>query len=254
MFKKVNVAQLAQFNSDASCELVQLYENAVKTDIQKQLEQSPSQTFAPSCIRCKRKSWFRLRGAAVDKLPEPDSVMDFTAMVGTAIHAYVQKKLSRVLGAEWVEVEDYLREFPIPYQYTLTKSNYETLVELSDPPMKFACDGIIKIRGIYYLLEIKSSDYESWRKLSSFKEHHRDQIETYSTILNIPHVLTLYVDRLYGNVKSYEYTVSANEMSQVRQDMIYVQQMAAACIAPDRLPVGDYMCSNCEYKIKCREW
>ena len=254
MFKKVNTAQLAQFNSDASCTLIQTLENAIKQDIQEQINRPISRTFAPSCIRCKRKSWFRLRGAAADMLSEPDTVMDFTAMVGTATHEYVQSKLSKALGAEWIEVEDYLKEFPIPYKYSLTKSGYETLIELSDPPMKFACDGIIKIRGAYYLLEIKSSEYESWRSLSTSKEHHLDQIKTYSTILNIPHVLTLYVDRLYGNMKSYEHTVSEDEMSQVRQGIAYVQQMAEACIAPERLPNGDYMCSNCEYKLKCREW
>ena len=254
MFRQVKTAQLAQFNSDASCTLIQILQNAVKQDIQKQIARPKSKTFAPSGIRCKRKSWFRLRGAEPGKLPEPDTVMDFTAAIGTAIHKYVQSKLSKVLGAEWVEVEDYLREFPIPYKYSLTKTEYETQVEIADPPIRFACDGIIKIRGIYYLLEIKSSDYESWRNLSGPKEHHLDQIENYSTILNIPHVLTLYVDRLYGGMKAYEYTVSEDIMSSAKQSMIYVQQMAAACIAPERLPAGDYMCSNCEYKLKCKEW
>ena len=254
MFRQVKTAQLAQFNSDASCTLIQILQNAVKQDIQKQIARPKSKTFAPSGIRCKRKSWFRLRGAEPDKLPEPDTVMDFTAVIGTAIHKYVQSKLSKVLGAEWIEVEDYLREFPIPYKYSLTKTEYETQVEIADPPIRFACDGIIKIRGTYYLLEIKSSDYESWRNLSGPKEHHLDQIENYSTILNIPHVLTLYVDRLYGGMKAYEYTVSEDIMSSAKQSMAYVQQMAAACIAPERLPAGDYMCSNCEYKLKCKEW
>ena len=254
MFKQVKTAQLAQFNSDASCTLVQILQNAVTQDIQEQISRPKPKAFAPSAIRCKRKSWFRLRGAAADKLPEPDAVMDFTAMIGTAIHKYVQSKLSKALGAEWIEVEDYLREFPIPYKYSLTKTKYETQVSISDPPIKFACDGIIKIRGVYYLLEIKSSDYESWRNLAVSKEHHLDQIETYSTILNIPHVLTLYVDRVYGGMKAYEHTISEDTMCGVRQNMAYVKQMADACIAPERLPAGDYMCVNCEYKLKCKEW
>ena len=73
-------------------------------------------------------------------------------------------------------------------------------------------------------------------------------------MLNIPHVLSLYIDRMYGRVKSFEFSVSASEMSIIKQDMAYVQQMAAANIAPERLPTGDYMCSNCEYKLKCKEW
>lgn len=254
MFRKAETAQLASFNSDASCQLLEIIERTVKQDIQAQGFRPKSRTFAPSAMRCKRKSWFRLRGAEPDIISEPDTVMDFTAMLGTAIHQYVQEKLSKALGADWIDVEEYLREFPISYKYTLQKSGYETLVEIEDPPVRFAVDGILRLSGMYRLLEIKSSEYDSWHSLSTFKGHHRDQIEVYSTILNLPDVLTLYVDRQYGGMKSYEHRVTETEMCSVRQGMRYVQQMADACIAPERLPTGDYMCSNCEYKIKCREW
>lgn len=254
MFHKVTIPQLAQFNSDASCDLISLYTSTNIENIRTDCARPRPQTFAPSAMRCKRKSWFRLRGAKPDILPEPDPKMQFTAMLGTAIHRHVQATLKQALGDDWIEVADYLRMFPVSYEYTLKQSDFETVVSISDPPITFACDGIIKLRNKYYLLEIKSSEYESFCKLTDTKPHHKPQICTYGAWLNIPNTLSLYVDRLYGDVKSFEYTLSASEMSAVKQDMYYVQQMAEACIAPERLPAGDYMCSNCEYKLKCKEW
>lgn len=234
--------------------LVDIYEEAQKANIRGSCAEPSSKSFAPSAMRCKRKSWFRLRGTLPDTLIEPDTVMDHTATVGTALHAHIQGLLSKALGEDWIDVETYLTQFPIPYKYTLVKNGYETLVQIDDPPIKFACDGIIRLKGCYYLLEIKSSEYDSWINLKETKPHHKEQINAYSTMLNIPHVLTLYIDRLYGKVKSFEFSVSAETMSRIKQEMIYVQDMAKANIAPDKLPTGDYMCSNCEYKLKCKEW
>jgi hypothetical protein len=252
-FRKISPST-ASFNSDASSFLVDFYKMALKARIQREGARQKSRTFAPSCMRCQRKSWFRLRGAEPDFLQEPDMVLDHTATVGTALHEHIQAILSDAFGEDWISVSDYLKEFPIPYKYTLQQSGYETLIEIDSPPIKFACDGIIRMKGTYYLLEIKSSEYNSWLELNGAKEHHKEQIRTYATILNIPHILTLYIDRLYGDVKSYEMSVSGTEMSNIKQGMEYVMQMAKANIAPERLPTGDYLCSNCEYKKKCKEW
>lgn len=254
MFREVNFAHLAKFNSDASRILIDTYETQITKTIQEKCAGPSSCTFAPSSMRCKRKSWFRLRGAKPDYLDNPDSVLDFTANIGTAIHAMVQKTLSQALGDDWIEVEDYLSEHPIAYSYALVKSGYETRVEIADPPIKFACDGIVRINGKYYLLEIKTADYSSWDKLTEAKPYHMDQIKSYATILGIESVLTLYVDRQYGGVKSYEYLISLPEMMQVKQDMAYVLDCLSKNLAPERLPATDYMCRNCEYRLKCQEW
>lgn len=244
----------ANFNSDASCFLVSSYEDALRAKIQAECARPSSCTFAPSSMRCKRKSWFRLRNTAPDVLREPDLILDHTATVGTALHEHIQMLLSEALGEDWVPVDVYLKQFPIPYKYTLSQNGYETRVEIEDPPLKFACDGIIKYRGVYYLLEIKSSEYDSWSRLTETKPHHIEQIQTYATYLNLHNVLTLYIDRLYGKVKSFEFSISEDDMSRIKQEMRYVQQMVVANIAHDKLPNGDYMCSNCEYKLKCKEW
>ena len=253
-FRQVNFEHLAKFNSEASSILINKYKDQLIANIQSECAGPKSCTFAPSSMRCNRKSWFRLRGTQPDFIAEPDLVLSHTAVVGTALHEHIQSVLEQAFGADWVSVEDYLKENPIPYKYVLTQNGHETLVEIPEIPIKFACDGILRIHGKVYLLERKSSEENSWDKLTTTKPHHMDQIETYSTILNIPNVLTLYVDRQFGDVKSYEHTIPLEHMIAVNDRIAYVKRMVEMNLAPDRLPVDDYMCLNCEYKTKCKEW
>lgn len=67
-------------------------------------------------------------------------------------------------------------------------------------------------------------------------------------------MLVLYQDRQYGDIKCYEKHISESDNAAVLQEFKHVQLMAESNLAPDRLPNNDYMCTNCEYKKKCREW
>lgn len=253
-FRQINFEHLAKFNSEASSTLITRYTEQIIDNIRAESAKVKSCTFAPSSIRCDRKQWFRLRGTEPDFLAEPDLVMTHTAVVGSALHENIQTVLEQSFGDDWIDVESFLKENPIPYEYSLIKRGHETLVIIPDIPIKFACDGILRINGKYYLLEIKSSEYSSWDALTTSKEHHLDQIKTYCTVLNISNVLTLYIDRQYGDVKSYEHTISAADMQSIRNKIEHIKFMVEANLAPDKLPQGDYMCLNCEYKKKCKEW
>ena len=254
MFRPVDFSHLSKFNSDTSAKLIDMIENQAKADIQEESARPKSRTFAPSSLRCRRKSWFRIRGSQPDSLPNPDLTLDFTAKLGTYIHTLIQEKLSKALVEDWIPVKQYLAENPIPYTYSIKESGYETQICIENPPLKFACDGIIRLNGKLYLLEIKTSEYSSWDSLVEAKPHHMDQIKAYSTILNIPNVLTLYVDRQYGGLKSFEYAISIGEMNEILNIFEYVSDCAEKNLAPERLPESDYMCRNCEYSKKCREW
>ena len=63
-----------------------------------------------SYIRCRRISWFRLRGVLPDKDEAPDLTLNFTADIGTACHKIIQSNLSEMYGDNWIDVEDYLSE------------------------------------------------------------------------------------------------------------------------------------------------
>ena len=151
MFKSVESIQLARFNSANSSDFLDLYETALDEMILAGESRIPSKTFAPSQTRCKRVSWFRLRGVQPEKEEVVDRSLDFTAQVGTSCHRRIQEVLSQKLGKDWIDVEEYLKEHGCDYDYTCVKNGYETLIQISNPPVKFAPDGIIFYKGKYWL-------------------------------------------------------------------------------------------------------
>lgn len=253
-FQRANFNTVISFNSAFSSRLLDIYREQSIQDIRAESARAKSRTFAPSGMRCLRKQWFRLRGVETDTLENPDLALDFRAKVGTDRHVAIQKRLQKALGKDWISVKDYLEDNPIPFSYEITESGMESLIKIESPPIKFAVDGIIRIDGRIFLLEIKTCDYSSFEMLTQQKPVHEDQVTLYASILGINDVLFLYEDRQNGGMKSYQYTVKESAMSDTMAKLGYVMNMAEMNLAPDRLPSSDYMCSNCEYSKKCSEW
>ena len=259
-FRSANLDHVATFNSAISHDLIEIYNNQLDEDIRYKSSCIPSRTFAPSSMRCKRKSWFRLRGDDPDSLPTCDRVLEFNAAIGTACHEMIQGRLISALKShdkfEWVDVESYLQSIYPEDRYECSKYGYETRIHIFHPPIKFSCDGLLKSSSEYYLFEIKSCEYSAWNDLTEPKSEHIDQFNIYCTLLKINKGLFFYVDRQYGGIKCYEHQVPMNVQSKVFSDMKEVQEYAEFQIAPQGLPSGDPWCKPqmCPYFHKCREY
>lgn len=254
-FHAANMDAITRFNSATSNELLDKYESYVYESIQNSLMRKRSKSVAPSAFRCARKCWFRLQGSDPDFVSVPDITLNHTAEVGTSRHLIIQKNLSSMLKDDWIDVSDYLESIPdYPFDFTITKSGMESQVAICNPPVRFACDGIIRLNNKIYLLEIKTTEYSSWEQLTQPKAVHLDQIKLYGALLHITDVIMLYEDRQYGNLKCYEVNLKQSDIYYVLDRLRYIQEMVDHNLAPDRLDAGDYMCKNCEYQKKCSEW
>lgn len=261
-FRNANLsAHMITFNSAVSSDFLEFYNGIIDEEIKSSNEGPKHRTFAPSQMRCDRVSWFRLRGVEPDTIKVPDRFLSYTAEVGTSCHENIQNRLIKHLGADWITVQEWVDANPDlfkDYDMTLdTSRGNETLIEMRKPfPVRFACDGIIRFKGIVYLLEIKTSEFSSWNDLIEPKSKHIDQITCYSTLLHIPNVLFLYQDRNYGAFKCFEITISDAEHTKLKDRMNNVMQLVDANIAPEGLPVGDDWCSSnmCPYYKKCQSW
>lgn len=258
-FRSWNNQHLAKFNSADSSEFLDLYEDAREARILSDYDKPSHRSFAPSSFRCRRVQWFRLRGVQPDKPKIADTVLDFTAYIGTALHKMIQETLRDRLGANWIDVEHYIKEnLPNPDRYNCTKSvdSLETQVEISDPPVRFACDGIINWKGENILLEIKSSEFASWNEITDPKPQHVDQTKCYCALLNLHRVFFVYIDRQYGGVKCYDIRHPANNTEVILNDMKEIQEMAEYQLCPEALPRGDSWCTegHCRYFQKCKEY
>lgn len=258
MFHSVDFKSLASFNSAASCNVLQSYNNVVARTIQLERSELKSKTFAPSYFRCKRLNWFRLRGTEPDVVDKVDKSLEFSAKIGEACHAMIQSALMET--DMWVDVESYIRSntdtLPFGNQYLLNKKGYEYQIQIDNPPVKFACDGLLNIEGQMYLLEIKSCDRDTFESMTEPRPYHLDQVRCYCTLLGLSKVIFMYIDRVYGEVKCYEVAVTDTQKKDVLDTFNIVINSVEQNIAPEGLPTGDRNCTSnmCPYFKKCREW
>lgn len=256
MFIPVDDTYSTKTNSANSLEFLNLFESALDESILGGESETPSRTFAPSQIRCKRVSWFRLRGVSPETETNVDRGTNFTAIVGTACHQHIQEILSNRLGADWIDAEKYLELKRLPYEYSCSKNGFETQITITEPvPIRFAPDGIIYWKGRYWLLEIKTSEYSSFDRLSEPKPQHIDQVRCYATLLQLDNVLMLYQDRMYGNLKCFEVSVSESDKRNIWDMFTEVRNCVKMNIAPEK-PIDRKYCnpSYCRYYNKCKEW
>lgn len=256
-FKSVG-GHFAKFNSAVSGKFLDSYTEFVMSKLSANAASIPHQTFAPSSMRCDRRSWFRLRGVAPDTNRVPDMALNFTAEIGTACHRIIQSNLIELLGDDWIAVPKYLASIEFPYNYSLEVSGdgLETKICIQDPPINFACDGIVKYDGELYLLEIKTSEFSAWQDMMNPKSEHIDQILCYATLLQLDHILMMYQDRQYGGLKCYELRVAPSQKQGVLDKVNRVMEAVRTNIAPDGLPKGDKWCTPqmCSYYNKCKEY
>lgn len=254
-FQSFENFRVARFNSALSSHFLDYYEDSLDNFIRSAESEKPSQTFAPSSIRCKRISWFRLRGVEPEIEERVDRALRFTADIGTACHQIIQSTLIGSLGSDWIDPKEYLATLNPPYKYTCEQLGFETRIEILDPPIKFAPDGIIRFEGEYRLLEIKTSEHSSFEKLSGPKPNHIDQVKCYCTLLHLHSAIIVYQDRMYGDLKCYEIIVTDNDMRGIWDMFKEVQDCVDKNIAPSK-PQDTRYCtpSYCRYYSRCKEW
>lgn len=258
-FKKVNNTpslNAIEYNSEEAKLFLNDYKACVEKDLLEKSEYTPSKTFAPSSIRCKRQQWFRLRGTAPDKVIKPDTTLNFIANVGTDCHKRVQQVIKEKMPDKWVNVVSYVSHNKPDFDYVLYEGEYEARIKFSNPPVNFSCDGLLNLNDTIYLLEIKTTEPTSMKSLVGIKSEHLDQVQTYCTLLNIDNAIVMYVDRLYGELKCFTYRLSDVDKRRVINTFEEVMLKVEQNIIPEGLPQGDKWCnaSYCKYFKSCRRW
>ena len=124
-FRPAGLNHIVSFNSQTSYKFLSDYNDFVTNKIRAKSLEPKHKTFAMSYIRCRRISWFRLRGVLPDKDEAPDLTLNFTADIGTACHKIIQSNLSEMYGDNWkINGEYYLIEIK-----TADYSSFDSLTE-----------------------------------------------------------------------------------------------------------------------------
>ena len=218
----------------------------------------PSQTFKPSSLNCARGCYYQIMGV------QPDAGAVSFNMVGicnsgTDIHVRVQTAVMQMrengIDCDWIDVAQYIEENHLDHLIVREKKGTET--KLYDTRygtyISFMCDGIIKYKGKYYILEIKTESANKWYSRDNVDPKHYKQATSYSNSFKLDDVLFMYVDRDLLNIKVFEFHVT-NEM---RHELIAffntVQGYVERKIAPPKGDVKPNTCRYCNYATQCKK-
>lgn len=218
----------------------------------------PSKTFKPSGLSCRVACYYQIMGV------KPDSGNTSFNMIGicnsgTDIHVRVQTSIMQMkengIDCEWIDVAEYIKEQGLDYLIVREKKGTET--KLYDTRygtyISFMCDGIIKYKGKYYILEIKTESSNKWYSREGVDSKHYRQAISYSNSFKLDTVLFMYVDRDLLNVKTFEFVVT-NEM---RHELISFFNEVQGYVERQIVPPKDEnlpktACRYCSYIARCK--
>lgn len=217
----------------------------------------PSQTYKPSSMNCIRNMYYQLSGV------EPELGNSSYCLVGicnsgTDIHIRVQSAVENMknhgMDCEYIDVADFVRDRELDYLEVVSKSGMETKLYHKDLNMSFMCDGIIRYKKHYYILEIKTEMSMKWNRRESVDPSHHKQGTAYSLSLGLPEVMFLYVNRDVLDMKSYIFEPS----DEMKQDLVGTIEECDGYVGRKICPpkpedVPKKTCEYCNYKTQCRK-
>lgn len=216
----------------------------------------PSQTYKPSGMNCIRSMYYQVIG--VDVEPDSNYVMVGICEAGTDRHERIQNAISKMkengFDCEYIDVGEYVRSRGLDlYLDVVDKCGNETKLYDRVRNISFLCDGIIKYKGKYYIVEFKTESSFKWRDRKGVDPKHYNQARTYSLELQIDSVIFVYINRDIVDMKSYMYEVTESEREQIIELLntcqSYVDKREVPPIPDD---ANEKKCAYCNYRELCK--
>ena len=237
-------------------------EQAFLADLKKSMEvddiskyKKPSQTYKPSGMNCIRSMYYQVVGKDV-KPTNGGYMMIGICNSGTDIHVriqdYIDNMKSNGIECDYIDVADYIKIRELDDLTVTEKCGMETKLYHNKLNMSFMTDGIIRYKGKYYILEIKTEASFKWQNRKDVDPKHYNQGTAYSIAFGLDDVIFLYINRDVLDMKAYMFHVTDD----MKQDLIgkidacdgYVQRQITPP-KPDDLPRNT--CTYCSYKELC---
>lgn len=239
-------------------------EQSFLADLKRSIEMSadeekrkPSQTYKPSSMKCIRSMYYQRVGV------EPDAELSSYCSIGICnsgsdIHIRIQTAVENMkkhgIDCEYIDVADFVKSRNLDYLEIVSKSGMETKLFHKTLNMSFMCDGIIRYKNHYYILEIKTEASFKWSNRTDTDPAHYNQGTAYSVAFQLPEVLFLYINRDILDMKAYLF-VPSNEAKEELVGTIedcegYVNRLISP---PKPADITRNVCNYCSYKSQCRK-
>lgn len=208
--------------------------------------------YKPSSLNCLRMMFYYRNGTTIDGVDRPASSIGILQS-GEDRHLRIQKAITQMkqngFDVEWVDVETYIRDNKLTNLEVVSKKEFETTVHNKELDLLFLCDGIVKINGSYFIIEIKTENASSFYNRVAVAEEHKHQAACYSLSFNINKVIFIYENRDLCLKKAFLFTVPLS----LKNEVIGMIERCNEYVSKKELPTKLVckFCTYCDYKKKC---
>ena len=216
----------------------------------------PSQTYKPSSLHCIRNMYYQRVGveACGDR---SSSELVGICESGSDRHERLQMAVASMcdngIDCEYVDVAEYVKTHNLPDIDIVSKQGMETKLFNKKLCISFLCDGIIRYKGKYYILEIKTETNNKFWSRENVNPDHILQGTAYSLNLGISDVLFLYECRDNCSKKAYMLNVTDEMRSSLQNKILECEKCVHDNVVPAKPDdVSKHSCAYCNYKEQCK--
>lgn len=216
----------------------------------------PSKSYKPSSMKCIRNMYFQIVGADVD-VERANACLVGICESGTDRHERIQSAVCSMkdfgIDCEYINVADFVKEHNLTDLEIRDQKGFETKLYNKRYNISFMCDGIIKYKGKYYILEIKTESIYKWQSRNEVAEEHVSQGTAYSVSFGIDDVLFLYECRDTCDKKAFILEITPEmKMELVTKIEECDQYVCTLSVPPKPQDLPRKVCGYCSYKTQCR--
>ena len=251
------------------CRLIEATKNALPPeqeflmDLKRSIEltdaknrRKPSQAYKPSSMTCIRNMWYQMTGREQDAGTSNYSLIGICNS-GTDIHERIQKAVSQMktngIDCEYIDVADFVTKRKLDYLEIVSKNGMETKLFHKELNMSFLCDGIIRYKGHYYILELKTESSYKWQSRKGVDPKHYMQGTAYSVAFDIDEVIFVYITRDVLDMKAFMFVPTAEQKETLVGRITECDEWVSKLICPPKPDdVPKSACEYCAYKNSCR--
>ena len=217
----------------------------------------PSKTYKPSSMNCIRNMFYQVTGH-----PQDPQASNYTLVgicnSGTDIHERVQKYVADMrnngIDCEYINVADYVRQRELDYLEIVEQKGMETKLYHKTLNMSFLCDGIIRYKNHYYILELKTENAYKWQSRKGVDPKHYAQGTAYSLVFKIDKVIFVYISRDILDMKAFMFEPT----QEMKDELVGKIHECDNFVSEGKVPpipenVPKSACSYCAYRNSCRE-
>lgn len=217
-----------------------------------------SKTYKPSGMNCIRFMWFQMMGA----IPKQDTKSAELAGIcesGTDRHERIQNAIAAMkengIDCEYLDVGEYVTSRNLEDVEVLSKSGNETKLHNKRYNINFLCDGVIRYKGKYYILEIKTETRDKFWQQTGVKPEHYLQGTAYSLSLEIDDVLYLYECRDNCAKKCYLLHITSDMKNDLVAKIITCDSHVENNTCPPKPQnLTKSACAYCNYAEECKRY